>query len=32
VIVCGSEVIAEHARSYEHEAMVYDPLHYLALL
>jgi hypothetical protein len=32
VIVCGSEVIAEHARSYEREATVYDPLHYLALL
>ena len=32
VIVCGSEVIAEHERSYEREATVYDPLHYLALL
>jgi len=32
VIVCGSEVIAEHKRSYEREATVYDPLHYLALL
>jgi hypothetical protein len=32
VIVCGSEFIAEHARSYEREATVYDPLHYLALL
>jgi transposase len=32
VIVCGSEVIAEHRRSYEREATVYDPLHYLALL
>ena len=32
VIVCGSEVIAEHKRSYEREAAVYDPLHYLALL
>jgi hypothetical protein len=31
-ITCGSEVIAKHARSYEREAMVYDPLHYLALL
>jgi hypothetical protein len=30
VIVCGSEVIAEHRRSYEREATVYDPLHYLA--
>ncbi len=32
VIACGSEVIARHTRSYEREAVVYDPLHYLALL
>ena len=32
VIACGSEVIARHARSYEREAVVFDPLHYLALL
>ncbi len=32
VIVCGSEVIARHRRSYEREDMVFDPLHYLALL
>jgi len=32
VIVVGSEVIAEHKRSYEREAAIYDPLHYLALL
>jgi hypothetical protein len=32
VIVCGSEVISEHMRSYEREAAIYDPLHYLALL
>jgi hypothetical protein len=32
VIISGSEVIAEHTRSYEREAAVYDPLHYLALL
>ena len=32
VIVAGSEVIAEHKRSYEREAAIYDPLHYLALL
>jgi transposase len=32
VIVCGSEVIARHLRSYEREAMIFDPLHYLALL
>jgi hypothetical protein len=28
----GSEVIARHARSYEREEMIFDPLHYLALL
>jgi hypothetical protein len=32
VIACGSDVIAMHARSYEHEATVFDPLHYLELL
>ena len=32
VIVAGSEVIAEHKRSYDREDAVYDPLHYLALL
>jgi len=32
VIACGSEVIARHDRSYEREAVVFDPLHYLALL
>ena len=32
VIVCGSEVIARHERSYERESAVYDPLHYLGLL
>jgi hypothetical protein len=32
VIACGSDVIAVHARSYEHEAAVFDPLHYLELL
>ena len=32
VIVAGSDVIAEHKRSYEREAAIYDPLHYLALL
>lgn len=31
-IACGSEVIAKHPRSYEREAVIYDPLHYLALL
>jgi hypothetical protein len=32
VIACGSDVIARHERSYEREAVVFDPLHYLALL
>ena len=32
VISCGSEVIARHVRSYEREEMIFEPLHYLALL
>ena len=32
VISCGTEIIARHKRSYEREDMVFDPLHYLALL
>jgi hypothetical protein len=33
VVSCsGSEVIAQHVRSYEREDMLFDPLHYLALL
>ena len=32
VISCGAEVIARHCRSYEREDMIFDPLHYLALL
>ena len=32
VISCGSEVIAEHRRSYERDDFVYDPIHYLPLL
>lgn len=32
VIACASEVIARHRRSYERETVVFDPLHYLALL
>src|SRR5947209_2310467 len=32
VIAHGSEVIARHTRSYQHEAVVFEPLHYLALL
>jgi transposase len=32
VIVCDSQVIARHRRSYEREDMIFDPLHYLALL
>ena len=31
-IAFGSEMIARHPRSDEREAVVYDPLHYLALL
>ena len=31
-ICCGSEVIARHRRSYGREEMIFDPLHYLALL
>lgn len=33
VVIClASEVIARHWRSYEREDMIFDPLHYLALL
>jgi hypothetical protein len=32
VIACASEVIARHRSSYEREAVVFDPLHYLARL
>ncbi len=32
VIVCGSEEIARHRRSYRREELIFDPLHYLALL
>jgi transposase len=32
VISCGAEVIARHPRSYEREDLVFDPLHYLALI
>jgi len=32
VIACGSQVIARHRRSYGREEMIFDPLHYLALL
>jgi len=33
VVICSaSEVIARHPRSYEREDMVFNPLHYLALL
>jgi len=31
-IACGSDVIAVHTRSYEHEVTVFDPPHYLELL
>jgi Mu transposase, C-terminal domain len=32
VVCCGGEEIARHRRSYEHEELIFDPLHYLALL
>ena len=32
VIVCGSEEIARHRRSYGREELIFDPPHYLALL
>ena len=32
VISCGSEVIANHPRSYERDDFVFDPIHYLPLL
>jgi transposase len=32
VIACSSEVIARHPRSYDREEMIFNPLHYLALL
>ena len=32
VISCGGDIIARHARSYEREDFVFNPLHYLALL
>jgi len=32
VISCGAEVIAHHERSYQKENLIFDPLHYLALL
>ena len=32
VIVCGSEEIARHRRSDGREELIFDPLHYLALL
>ena len=32
VITCGTEEIARHRRSYEREDLVFNPLHYLALI
>jgi transposase len=32
MIACAGEEIARHARSYQHEDFVFNPLHYLALL
>jgi len=31
-IACGTEMIAQHKRSYDKGDMVFDPLHYLALI
>jgi len=32
VISCGADVVARHVRTYAREDLVFDPLHYLALL
>jgi hypothetical protein len=32
VVICGSEVIARHPRSYERADVIFEPRHYLALL
>jgi hypothetical protein len=32
VIACSSEVIARRPRNYGREEMIFEPLHYLALL
>jgi hypothetical protein len=32
VISFGADIIARHARSYEREDFVFEPLHYLVLL
>ena len=32
VISCGTEVIANHPRSYEKDDFIFDPIHYLPLL
>jgi hypothetical protein len=32
IIACGSELMARHRRSYGRQEMIFDPLHYLALL
>lgn len=32
VIACGTDEIASHPRSYERDDVIFDPLHYLALL
>lgn len=31
-IACGANIVAGHARSWEKEEYIYDPLHYLALI
>jgi transposase len=32
IVCCAGEEIARHRRSYEREELIFDPLHYLALL
>jgi hypothetical protein len=32
VISCGTEIIARHPRTYERGDIIFDPIHYLALL
>jgi hypothetical protein len=32
IILFGHEIVAKHARSYQRGVVIYQPLHYLALL
>ncbi len=32
VVLLGEEVVAEHARSFRREQVIYDPWHYLPVL